>query len=420
MKSPELAKLKLPDNPGVYFFYQGSKILYIGKATSLRDRTKSYFSKDLIETRGPLILDMAFKADNVKWQETDSVLEALILEANLIKKHQPYYNTKEKDDKSWNYVCITKESLPKVLAIRGKEIDFEKLQATSYKLSAVYGPFINGQQLKEALKIVRKIFPFVDASSSKKDNYQFYKQLDLVPLLDEEGVGGGAYKKNIRNIKLFFQGKKKDILKGLSGEMKVAAKARRFEEAARIRNQIFALEHINDIALIKGEKFSLRSHLNPDSEGKTFSRTFRIEAYDVAHMSGKNMVGVMTVIEDGEVNKKEYRTFNIKGFTDANDTGALEEVLSRRLRHTEWGLPDLIVTDGGEAQLRVARQVLKRYQLEIPHVSVVKDERHKPKDIIGDAAPAKEEKKLILLANSEAHRFSLAKHKAMRGKNFLK
>ena len=113
MNIKSLSKFKLPDAPGVYFFLKGGKLLYIGKATSLKDRVKSYFVRDLIGTRGPLIVDMAFKATNLKFQKCDSVLEALILEANLIKKHQPYYNTKEKDDKSFNYVCVTKEKLPK-------------------------------------------------------------------------------------------------------------------------------------------------------------------------------------------------------------------------------------------------------------------------------------------------------------------
>ena len=275
----------------------------------------------------------------------------------------------------------------------------------------------------------------MDASSAKRDNYEFYRQLGLTPDLGS-GVGvipdlirdprkirmdSGSeagmtramdvYKRNLKNIKLFFEGKKKDIVKNLNGEMKLAAKACRFEEAARLRNQIFALEHINDIALLKNDLAPNTKHQKPG---------FRIEAYDVAHMSGKNMVGVMTVLEDGEINNKEYRSFNIKGFTDANDTGALEEMLSRRFRHVEWGMPDLVVADGGEAQLRVAKQVLKRYQLEIPVVSVVKDERHKPKDILGDEVMAKKMKKEILLGNSEAHRFSIKLHKNKRNKNFLK
>lgn len=419
MNLSDLKKLKLPDTPGVYFFRKGKSILYIGKATSLRDRTKSYFAKDLIETRGSHIADMVFKSDGVTYEQTDSVLEALILEANLIKRHQPYYNTKEKDDKSWNYVCITDELLPKVLAIRGKGIDFEKLSALGFKLRDTFGPYTNGSQLREALKIIRRIFPFVDASSAKRDNYEFYRQLGLTPVVEQSSLRGVApdvndkhlneYKKNLRNIKLFFQGKKKDILKSLQKEMKAFAKAQRFEEASRIRNQIFALEHINDIALLKDESLKLKVKSN-----------FRIEAYDIAHMSGKNMVGVMTVVQDGEVNKKEYRTFNIKGQIGADDTRALEEILSRRFRHTEWGMPDLVVVDGGEAQLRVAKQVLKRYQIEVPVVSVVKDDRHKPKDILGDEVMAKKYKKEILLVNSEAHRFSITLHKKKRNKDFLK
>ena len=407
MKTADLKKLNMPDTPGVYFFYSGKDLLYIGKATCLRDRVKSYFSKDLIETRGPLIVDMVFKATTIKWQETDSVLEALILESNLIKKYQPYYNTKEKDDKSWNYVCITDEIFPKVLIIRGKDIDFQNMSSKNQKIESYFGPYTSGMQLKEALKIVRRIFPFVDASSAKKDNYTFYRQLGLTPEVSNESAQK-TYKKNITNIKLFFDGKKKIVLNNLKKEMGVEADVQNFEEASRIRNQIFALGHINDIALIKDSDVVRKQKPN-----------IRIEAYDVAHMSGKNMVGVVTVLEDGEVSKKEYRSFNIQGFSDANDTGALEEILSRRFRHAEWGMPDLVVADGGEAQFRVAEQVLKRYQLKIPVVSVVKDEHHKPKDILGDGEFIKKYKKEILLANSEAHRFSIVLHRKKRNKNFL-
>jgi excinuclease ABC subunit C len=407
MKSQDLKKLNIPDKPGVYFFKRENNILYIGKATSLRSRVRSYFGKDLIATRGPVILDMTVQANTLKWEVTDSVLEALILEAELIKQHQPKYNTKEKDNKSFNYVCITKEKLPKVLVIRGR-----KLKKSDYK--KVFGPFPNGLQLREAMRIIRKIFPYFDNHSDKKQNYQFYKQLSLIP--------EGDYKNNIRNLILFFQGKKKKIIISLKKDMMEFAKKREFEKAGEVKKKIFALEHINDVALIKEDK----------SASDLPERSYRIEAYDIAHMSGKNMVGVMTVVEAGlpaqagEVAKQEYKKFIIKSQTGSparaggNDTGALEEVLSRRFRHTEWGLPNLVVVDGSTAQLNVAKRVLNRYQFDIPIVAVVKDDKHKARALIGDEALIKIHKKSILLSNSEAHRFGITFHKQKRNKNFLK
>lgn len=433
MKSQDLKKYKIPQKPGVYFFLKGKSILYIGKATSLRDRTKSYFTKDLIATRGPLILDMTVQAKNLKWQTTDSVLEALILEASLIKKHQPKYNTKEKDNKSFNYVCITREELPKVLVIRGRNIS-QKI--TSKKYSAVYGPFPNGLQLREALKIIRRIFPYIDDQSSKKDNVEFYKQLGLVPditasqnkknsrALPASGLRRDSdfsysdslksYKKNIVNLKLFFEGKKKRIISNLKKEMLAYAKEKEFEKAGEVKKRIFALGHINDVALIKEDTFLL-------SYGNALRiAPYRIEAYDIAHMSGKNMVGVMTVVENGEPAKNEYKKFNIKTQDNANDTGALEEVFSRRFRHTEWGMPDIVVVDGSTAQKNVAKRILDRYQLPIPIVAVVKDDKHKARALVGDEELIKAHKKPIILANAESHRFAIAFHKKKRSRNFLK
>ena len=414
MDIKNLKKFKLPDSPGVYFFLKGKEIFYIGKATSLKDRVKSYFGKDLIETRGPIILDLLFKANKIKYEKTDSVLEALILEAELIKKHQPKYNTKEKSDKSFNYVCITKEKLPKVLIIRGHNVKHRVFDK-------VFGPYPSGTQLREAIKIIRKIFLFLDEKS--KNYIEFYKQINLMPDLDDRKL----YLQNIRNVKLFFSGKKKQIFRNLQKEMKVYAKYREFEKAGEIKRQIFALQHINDVALLKNEVLKQKNYsafLHPT--GGTFRdnnfsvSSLRIEAYDIAHMGGKNMVGVMTVVEDGEVVKSEYKKFKIRTQSNANDTGALKEVLERRLAHKEWAYPDLIVVDGGVAQLSVAKNVLKKMGIKILVMSVVKDERHKPKAIKGDERFIVKYKSSILLANSEAHRFAIAYHKKMRNKNFLK
>ena len=417
MNSKNLQKLKIPDKSGVYFFLKKKEILYIGKATSLRDRVKSYFGKDLIERRGQFLVDMVSRANKIDYQVTDSVLEALILEANLIKKHQPKYNTREKDDKSFNYVCITKEKLPKVIIVRGKDVKHRVFDK-------IYGPYTNGLQLREAVKIIRRIFPFLDEKS--KNYLEFYKQINLVPDLSNRKL----YLQNIKNIKLFFSGKKKQILRDLKKEMDAYSKRHEFEKAGEIKRQIFALQHINDIALLKDTSFAGNKIFDPapfleyeagpsDAKISLPASPFRIEAYDIAHLGGKNMVGSMVVLEDGEVVKNDYRKFKIRTQTGANDTGALAEVLERRFTHQEWSYPNLIVVDGGVAQVNAAKAVLARLNMDIPIVSVVKDEHHKPKAIMGDDKIITKNKRAILLGNSEAHRFAIAYHKNMRNKNFL-
>jgi excinuclease ABC subunit C len=265
---------------------------------------------------------------------------------------------------------------------------------------------------------VRRIFPFLDDKS--KNYLEFYKQINLVPDLNDRKL----YKQNIKNIILFFSGKKQQIFKNLKKEMKEYAKKCEFEKAGEIKRQMFALKHINDVAILKQENFS-RSSLPGVPGGSHTNKNFpvsvsRIEAYDIAHMGGKNMVGVMVVVEDGEVAKGEYKKFKIRTQADANDTGALKEVLERRLAHTEWTYPNLIVVDGGIAQINTAKAVLNKLKINIPIVSVVKDEHHKARAIMGYKEYTLKYKREILLANSESHRFAIAYHKNMRNKNFLK
>ncbi len=408
MNSQYLQKKKLPEAPGVYFFLnRQKKILYIGKATSLRDRTKSYFASDLQVTRGDLIVKMVEEAVSIEYKETASVLEALLLEADLIKKFKPEFNTKEKDDKSFLCVVLTKEDFPQVLTLRKKDL-------AEYR--SVYGPYTNSLQLREALKIIRKIFPYRDAKchvcgSARNKNCKpcFNRQIGLCPGACTGEISKKEYAKTVRHLETFFSGRIDKLVKDLEKEMKVLAKVKRFEEASVVKNKIYALTHIQDVALIKDD--SLRA-----DEGK---EVFRIESYDIAHMGGKNMVGVMTVVCDRMLDKSAYRKFKIQGFQNANDPGALREVLSRRLNHPEWPLPSLIVVDGGQAQINVMEEVLASKDLTIPVVSVVKDERHQPKDILGNQELAMRHRKDILLSNSEAHRFAIGYHKKLRRKNFL-
>jgi excinuclease ABC subunit C len=212
-------------------------------------------------------------------------------------------------------------------------------------------------------------------------------------------------------VGLFLQGKKKRVIKELTKQMNEAAKDEQFEYAATLRNRIFALEHIRDVSLIKNDLFY-----------EATRDLKRVEAYDVAHMSGRSMTGVMTVVHGSTPDPAEYRQFNIRSTSSSNDPLALGEVLIRRFKHKEWPMPDLIVMDGGEVQLNVVRNFLKSQSLEhqIDVVSVVKDERHKPKDILGEKQSIEQYgREVILLANSEAHRFSIKLLRQKERKQFI-
>ncbi|PIR83603.1 hypothetical protein COU18_02890 [Candidatus Kaiserbacteria bacterium CG10_big_fil_rev_8_21_14_0_10_51_14] len=421
MNREDIQESKLPDEPGVYFFHDAKKkILYIGKATSLRDRVRSYFGANLADARSSAIRKMVQDAHSVSYKTTSSVLEALILEANLIKTHQPRYNVDEKDNKSFSYVIITKEDFPRVLLVRGRELFSNFLVAKSYKLKAVFGPFPEGGALKEALKIIRKIFPFRDTCTpcprtgslsaysrelaDKKGGREcapcFNRQIGLCPGVCSGEISKDEYARTIRNIRELFSGNFKGLKSQLAHDMKVAVKEERFEEAGKIRRQIHALEHIRDVSLIKSDRISAGGGV-------------RIEAYDVAHTSGMETVAVMTVVHSGEAVKAAYRKFKIHTATN-DDVAALKEVLTRRLNHPEWPLPRVFVVDGGKGQVRAATLVLKGAGVEVPLVGVVKNEFHKPERLIGDTKAIEAYEKDILLANSEAHRFAIGWHRTRR------
>jgi len=402
MKKQDITFNTIPDAPGVYFFLGARKeILYIGKATSLKNRVRSYFSNDLKEKRSELIENMVAAATTIEWTVTDSVLEALILETNLIRIHKPRFNTRSKDDKSYNHLVITNDEFPRVLVVRGKDLT-EKF--TSQEISYEFGPFTSGQLFREALKIVRKLFKFYDTkvpvgsekSKLARGKIDFNRQIGLYP--GEQSRR--EYLRTIQHIRYLFEGKKQLIIKDLEKQMLRAAAAEHFEEAGAIKKKIFALQHIQDIALIKDDTRMYRD-----------ANRIRIEAYDVAHHQGEEMVGVMTVVEGSVAQKADYRKFKINSVTKANDTAALKEVLSRRLKHGEWPLPHVLVVDGSTAQKNAAERVLKTYQLVIPVVGVVKDAKHKPVRLIGQKKILEAHQEEILLANAESHRFAIGFHR---------
>jgi len=393
---------KIPNKPGVYFFLVGRQVVYIGKATSLRDRVKSYFSGPIEKTRGLRIKAMVDEVTRVDFKETESVLEALLLESALIKKHGPKYNVRERDDKSHYHVVITSEDFPRVLLVRNRDLS-TSIDPEMIKKS--FGPFPSSVQIKEALRLIRKIFPYRDKCQPGQNKPCFNYQIGLCPGVCLGVISRSDYQKNIRHLILFLQGRKKYLITKLETEMKRAVAKKNFEQAGEYRNQIFALRHIQDVSLIKGENLNVETG-------------FRIEAFDIAHLSGRDTVGVMTVLLGGDLAKDQYRRFIMKGSQakTINDTANLAELLARRFRHQEWSWPDLIVLDGGKPQLNTAKKFLEKISLSIPAVAVTKDENHRPKDIIGDKKMIKKYQDLILLANFESHRFAINFHQKRRRK----
>jgi len=392
---------------------------------------------------------MIEKATSLSWQETGSVLEALILEANLIKKHQPLFNVEQKDNKSWNYLVITKEKFPRVLLIRGRELFSHSLKSESRKLKAIFGPYPHGGQLKEALKMIRRIFPYRDSkcipcadqlngkllsNSHELDNKKcrpcFNRQIGLCPGVCSGEATKSEYARTVKHLKELLSGNFKGLKRKLAQEMKTAVAKEEFETAQELRRQIRALEHIRDVSLIKKEGRvsmggpstffdatqnkslrAIRPALSPERAG-------RIEAYDIAHTAGSDTVAVMTVVQNGEPEKSAYRKFKIRTAKN-DDVAALSEAIERRLSHTEWSLPRVLVIDGGKAQLHATERILKSVGLAIPVVGVVKNEFHKPKNLIGNQKSIQTYGKDILLANAEAHRFAVTFHRARQRKGMI-
>ncbi len=419
MKKEDFKKYKLPDNSGVYFFLDkkhNSKnipnkknVLYVGKATILKDRVESYFSNDLVTTRGTRILSMIENTKDIFYLETSSVLEAIILESKYIKELQPFFNVKERDDKSYSYVVFTKEDFPKVLIMRGREI--EKLE--DLKISKKFGPFISKAELVEIMKFIRKIFPYRDKCKLNEKRPCFNYQIGLCAGTCVGAISKKEYAKNLKNIESILSGEINKLLKSLEKEMKLKAKEKKFEEAGKILERIKAFNYLKDINLIKKETLY-----------KDDSEEMRIESYDVSHISGVNRVGVMCVFEDGEFKKSEYKKFKLTEKTN-NDLEGLVEILERRFRHSEWKYPNLLVIDGGKTHLeyiykRIENSLSKDLLGKIIFASVVKNEKHKAREVLvlrkKDEKIVRKCEKEIISLNEETHRFAINYHKFLRNK----
>jgi excinuclease ABC subunit C len=438
---------KLSPNPGVYVFKDKSgEIIYIGKATNLRSRVGSYFSGKS-GTERP-IETAIHQVSSIETIKTDSVLEALILESNLIRKHQPKYNAMGKDDKSFSYFVVTQEKFPRIIILRAtdlwdkfpisksqfpKKIQILKSKNKSIQIAKTFGPYTSKKQMEIALKIIRKIFPFHSlAQKTEKGCLDF--QLGRCPGPYAGAISPEDYRKNIRGIRMILEGKKKNLVKKIEREMKEYSNRHDFERAKELRDKIFALRHIRDVALISRDdnfQFPIYNFQSNSKSQILGLKAIRVEAYDISNISGQYATGSMVVFNNGEPNKSQYRKFRIKTVQGADDVGMMREVLLRRFKN-DWPQPDLIFLDGGKGHLNMAENLLIELGMKIPLVAVAKGPGRKNIKIqmpnfksISNAKISNEinkildDKNLVKRIMDEAHRFAIGYHKKLRRRNLL-
>lgn len=407
----------LPKTSGVYLLKFKNQNLYIGKAINIRDRVKNHFNQP--SYRDNLFIE---KVKKIGYFETGSEIEALILEANLIKKYQPKFNVIWKDDKNYFYVTVTKDKCPVIYISHRKNADAEYI-----------GPFVEGTALKKTLRFLRRAFPYYTLRSGSGQAFKHpkikctYCHLDLCPGPNPDLK---EYKKNIKKLILILRGKRSAVLNGLKKEMKLLSKEKKFEEAGEIRDRIFALQQVmSHTKVIEDNAAKTSAMLNVDEVlakiiGAEKSAS-KIECYDISNIQGKQATGSMVVFVDGKPDKNLYRKFKIKMKNEPNDIAMLKETLERRFSHPEWKFPEIILIDGGKTQLNIAIKI-KSQKANTKHIKVISiAKKNKELFIEGRNKPVllktlpREIYNLILQLDDEAHRFAITYHKRLRERRLL-
>lgn len=432
----------LPETPGIYCFFKNSKVLYVGKAINLKRRVGSYFDLHL----EPKTAAMISEATELSFIQVTSELEALLLEAKLIRTYMPQYNIAAKDDKHPLYIIITRERYPRVLSAR-------KLTANDYKLKASYGPFPSSTSVRSVLRMIRRIFPYSDHKIGKRACMYSHIGLcrpcpsEIAGITDEElkEEETRKYLKNIRRIKSILDGKTESLRKELEEEMISFSGKEDYESAIAVRDQIKRLEYITQ-PQIPTEYFMENPNLYSDIRKKELSTLSqileknglwrgystrhvelkRIECFDIAHLAGTSPTASMVTLTDGEIDKKYYRHFRIYQKKGNSDVDSLREVIRRRIKHfSDWGRPDLIIVDGGKPQVGVFIRELE--ETGIPVVGLAKrfetlvipakiDGTLKLKEYRVPKGPALN---LVQRIRDEAHRFARVYHHKLISKEMI-
>lgn len=421
MREKLLQKLKsLPATPGVYFHKSSDgEVIYVGKAAVLKNRVRQYFHKTQKDPKTEALVQEIADTD---WIVVDTEMDALFLESEMIKRYKPKWNILLRDDKTVSYVRIDMKS----------EIPFVSFTRTPQDDKATYvGPFYGKSSVEKALRILRKVFPYYDKPYDGKKTLN--TDLGLTPGIEINKTTPKEYKKNLRKLMLYLEGGRHKLLKELEKQMLSAAKDEDFETAAEARQQLFGLR-----GLQKKIVFSDKEFLDISSDQALVDLQMmlrlpeppkRIEGYDISHQSGTNVVGSMVVFTNGVSDRSEYRKFKLRSQKN-DDAASLHEVITRRLKHPEWPLPDLVVLDGGVSQINSVKDLLKQNHIVVigrdksgdhsrnstVQIIVPQSDGYRKLLLSPDAHVAK----LIARIDDEAHRFAITYHTLLKRKKMLK
>jgi excinuclease ABC subunit C len=428
----------------VYLFKnQAGKVLYVGKAINLRHRVTSYFTKS--GDSRPKIAQLVPQIDIIDTIEVTSEFEALLLEAALIRKYLPKFNSAARDDKHPLYIAITKEPFPKIRTIRKQDITRDL---------HIFGPFPSAYTIKQVLRLIRKIFPYCTCkrTAGRPCLYASIKLCSPCPRIaitlpeDQQRVQKRIYQSQIRLLKQLLAGQSAKVLGTLERAMHSAANRNQFELAAEYRDCMYHVQHLmqprhpaldfidNPSLTIERRQAALEALqlILAKTDMPVGDQPFeRIEGYDISTLFSQQTTGSMVVFIDGVPDTSKYRRFKIKPMPGKHgDPQAMQQMLERRFstRNYHWGVPDLIVVDGGRTQLSAALEVLLAADLSIPVIGLAKKEEQIYYPIyqtdhvtfhiltIPHDSPALH---VLQHLRDEAHRFAKKYHKHLRRKQSL-
>jgi excinuclease ABC subunit C len=408
---------ELPAGPGVYLYKnRRGSIIYVGKAAVLKNRVRQYFQKS--RTPDAKTDALVNEIASIDWITVETELDALFLEAELIRRYRPRYNILLRDDKSTAYVRINYDDAHPTVTITRRPLD----DGARY-----FGPYFNANSVRKALGFLRRAFPYSTHEGLVPKRACLQYHLGLCPGLEEDKTSLSDYRENLKKLMKYLRGERTKLLNQIEKEMNRAAKAKNFEEAGILRNQLFALKGLTRQIVFSDREFmdiSKDEGLQGLVKLLGLSKTpRRIEGYDISHMSGTDTVASMVVFTNGLPNKAEYRKFKMR--VPGNDDFAhMREVISRRLsvkNVKQWGLPDLFLIDGGKGQLSSAIESRDEAGFEnIPMIGLAKrEEEIVIKDTKGDFSmlllpSSSHTVKLLQRIRDESHRFAVSYHTVLK------